>query len=255
MSHLRNALADYLTMRRALGYKMDKAERLLGQFTAFAEDRGETHVQTETALAWAQDRIGDRPFAIATSATPQEVAELQARMGKEEASRLADGTSARIASGLVERGIRRLVPRMDQLFKIDKACWVGLPESSGFFQSSSLSSSYTMAKYRSSSMDPSRTLQEYSYSRYPGDVTEIKFAVVIMSRSDSARLKSAVSMTSRRFESFMAATSSAIITEGLKPSKHWKLFDKGRRTDAFGLYSSETLYVVTSSVSLADLAT
>ena len=30
MSRLRNALADYLTMRRALGYKMDKAERLLG---------------------------------------------------------------------------------------------------------------------------------------------------------------------------------------------------------------------------------
>jgi hypothetical protein len=37
MSHLRNALADYLTMRRALGYKMDKAERLLGQFVTFAE--------------------------------------------------------------------------------------------------------------------------------------------------------------------------------------------------------------------------
>jgi integrase/recombinase XerD len=53
MSHLRNALADYLTMRRALGYKMDKTERLLGQFAAFAEDRGETHVRTETALAWA----------------------------------------------------------------------------------------------------------------------------------------------------------------------------------------------------------
>jgi integrase len=53
MSTLRQALADYLTMRRALGYKMDKAERLLGQFAAFAEDRGETHVRTETALAWA----------------------------------------------------------------------------------------------------------------------------------------------------------------------------------------------------------
>jgi len=53
MSPLRNALADYLTMRRALGYKMDKAERLLGQFVTFAEDRGETHVRTETALAWA----------------------------------------------------------------------------------------------------------------------------------------------------------------------------------------------------------
>jgi integrase len=53
MSNLHQALADYLTMRRALGYKMDKAERLLGQFTAFAEERGETHVRTETALAWA----------------------------------------------------------------------------------------------------------------------------------------------------------------------------------------------------------
>lgn len=53
MSHLRNALTDYLTLRRALGYKMDKAERLLGQFVAFAEDRGEPHVRTETALTWA----------------------------------------------------------------------------------------------------------------------------------------------------------------------------------------------------------
>lgn len=53
MSTLRQALVDYLTMRRALGYKMDKAERLLGQFVTFAEDRGEVHVRTETALAWA----------------------------------------------------------------------------------------------------------------------------------------------------------------------------------------------------------
>lgn len=58
MSHLRNALADYLTMRRALGYKMDKAERLLGQFVAFAEDRGETHVRAGTALAWATKPAG-----------------------------------------------------------------------------------------------------------------------------------------------------------------------------------------------------
>ena len=62
MSHLRNALADYLTMRRALGYKMDKAERLLGQFVAFAEDRGETQVRTETALAWATLPAGADPI-------------------------------------------------------------------------------------------------------------------------------------------------------------------------------------------------
>ncbi len=58
MNPLRNALADYLTMRRALGYKLDKTERLLGQFTTFAEDRGETHVRTETALAWATSPAG-----------------------------------------------------------------------------------------------------------------------------------------------------------------------------------------------------
>lgn len=46
MSYLRDALADYLTLRRALGYKMDKAERLLGQFTIFAEEHGDTHIRT-----------------------------------------------------------------------------------------------------------------------------------------------------------------------------------------------------------------
>lgn len=63
----------------------------------------------ETALAWATDRIGDNPFAIATSASPQAVGELQARLGREEASRLADDALARIATGLVARGIRRLL--------------------------------------------------------------------------------------------------------------------------------------------------
>ena len=58
MSHLCDALADYLTMRRALGYKMDKAERLLGQFTVFAGERGDTHIRTETALVWATEPAG-----------------------------------------------------------------------------------------------------------------------------------------------------------------------------------------------------
>ena len=61
MSHLRNALADYLTMRRALGYKMDQVERLLRQFIAFAEDRGETHIRTVTAMAWATLPAGADP--------------------------------------------------------------------------------------------------------------------------------------------------------------------------------------------------
>jgi integrase/recombinase XerD len=58
MSSLRQALVDYLAMRRSLGYKLDKAERLVGQFVAFAEDRGETHIRTETVLAWATKPVG-----------------------------------------------------------------------------------------------------------------------------------------------------------------------------------------------------
>lgn len=58
MSALRQALADYLALRRALGYKLDKAERLLGQFVTFVEDRGEEHLTTETALAWATQPVG-----------------------------------------------------------------------------------------------------------------------------------------------------------------------------------------------------
>lgn len=72
MRTLHQALADYLTMRRALGYKMDKAERLLGQFVAFAEELGETHVPTETALAWAT-----RPPGAAAIWTSRRLAEVR----------------------------------------------------------------------------------------------------------------------------------------------------------------------------------
>ncbi len=53
MNALRKALADYFAVRRALGYKLYRAEKLLGQFLTFVEDRNEDHLTTETALAWA----------------------------------------------------------------------------------------------------------------------------------------------------------------------------------------------------------
>lgn len=53
MSPLRATLADYLAVRRALGYKLAGAERLLGQFIAYLEERGEETISTEHALAWA----------------------------------------------------------------------------------------------------------------------------------------------------------------------------------------------------------
>ena len=41
MNALRKALADYFLVRRALGFKLYRAEKLLGQFLTFVEDRGE----------------------------------------------------------------------------------------------------------------------------------------------------------------------------------------------------------------------
>ena len=61
MTLLRQALADYLAMRRALGYRLARAEKLLAQFLTYLEDRGETHLRTETALAWATLPAGKDP--------------------------------------------------------------------------------------------------------------------------------------------------------------------------------------------------
>ncbi len=53
MSSLRAALAEYLAVRRALGYNLDTAERLLSQFIDYLEARGEQRITIEHALAWA----------------------------------------------------------------------------------------------------------------------------------------------------------------------------------------------------------
>ena len=53
MNALRQALADYLAVRRSLGYKLHDSERLLTQFMTFLEGRGQEHVTVEAAVAWA----------------------------------------------------------------------------------------------------------------------------------------------------------------------------------------------------------
>jgi hypothetical protein len=65
MNALRKALADYFVVRRALGFKLYRAEKLLGQFLTFVENRGEDHLTTEIALAWATLPQRGRTWAYA----------------------------------------------------------------------------------------------------------------------------------------------------------------------------------------------
>jgi integrase len=47
------AIETYLTLRRAAGFAMSNAEYLLKSFAACAAERGQTHVQAQTAIDWA----------------------------------------------------------------------------------------------------------------------------------------------------------------------------------------------------------
>ncbi|MEO9191997.1 MAG: 3-oxo-tetronate kinase [Acetobacteraceae bacterium] len=61
------------------------------------------------ALAWADGKLGPMPVVIAASAPPDQVAALQARMGREAAGALIEHALAGVAEGLIARGVRRLV--------------------------------------------------------------------------------------------------------------------------------------------------
>jgi integrase/recombinase XerD len=52
MSPLHDQLTDYLRIRRALGYKLARAEKLLPQFIDHLEARGERLITIENTLAW-----------------------------------------------------------------------------------------------------------------------------------------------------------------------------------------------------------
>ena len=54
MSSLRDALADYLQLRRRLGFAMPQDGRLLEGFVTFLERAGAERITTDLALAWAR---------------------------------------------------------------------------------------------------------------------------------------------------------------------------------------------------------
>jgi uncharacterized protein YgbK (DUF1537 family) len=65
--------------------------------------------EARRALAWARERLKQGPILIASSSTPDQVAALQARHGRDAAGHAIEQAMADIAEGLVLSGVRRLV--------------------------------------------------------------------------------------------------------------------------------------------------
>ena len=61
MTTLREALADYLRIRRRLGFEMPQDGRLLEGFVEFLERAGAERITTELALMWARTPVHAHP--------------------------------------------------------------------------------------------------------------------------------------------------------------------------------------------------
>ena len=55
---LDQAAGDYLRIRRALGFKLERAEKLLAQYLAYLDATGQDRVTVANALAWARTPTG-----------------------------------------------------------------------------------------------------------------------------------------------------------------------------------------------------
>jgi uncharacterized protein YgbK (DUF1537 family) len=62
-----------------------------------------------TVLDWAKAELARGSVLIHAGGTPQEVKAVQDKLGREKAGALIENALARIAQGLVEAGVRRLV--------------------------------------------------------------------------------------------------------------------------------------------------
>jgi integrase len=62
MSHLHEALDDYLSIRRSLGFKLLEPARLLHRFVSFMEEQDASHITTKLALQWAQEPTDAQPY-------------------------------------------------------------------------------------------------------------------------------------------------------------------------------------------------
>lgn len=65
--------------------------------------------EVRSALTWAREQLSRGPVLIASSSTPEEVAAVQKRHGRDAAGHAIEQAMADLAEGLVQAGVRRLV--------------------------------------------------------------------------------------------------------------------------------------------------
>lgn len=61
MTALRSAVDDYLTIRRRLGFQLERAGQLLPDFVSYLEQAGAEHITSDLALSWATLPAGAHP--------------------------------------------------------------------------------------------------------------------------------------------------------------------------------------------------
>lgn len=91
---------------------LEQVERMKARHPAFAVDPlalGAGRDLAAEALAWARPLLADGPVLIHASAPPAQVATAQATLGRERAGALVEEALARIAVGLIDAGVRKLV--------------------------------------------------------------------------------------------------------------------------------------------------
>ena len=69
MNGLREHLADYLRLRRSLGHQMAEAAWLLPDFVSFMDERGQSTVTIQAALAWVRLREDE----VVTTVSPRRI--------------------------------------------------------------------------------------------------------------------------------------------------------------------------------------
>lgn len=65
MNTLAEAVREYVSIRRALGYRLRVAEKWLTSFVSFLADRGAAHITSKLAVEWAQLPVNAQPHTWA----------------------------------------------------------------------------------------------------------------------------------------------------------------------------------------------